>query len=87
MKEKPDRAEASDGRKGRSDGRIMAPGDYRYRGGDLGALVTRGRLQTDGNRLTGRCKGWIAGIRAQLAGTPLVREQPAPATQPSFKMA
>jgi hypothetical protein len=67
--------------------RIMAPGDYRYRGGDLGALVTRGRLQTDNNHLAGRCKDWIAGIRAQFAGTPLGREASGPATQPAFKMA
>ena len=36
--------------------RIMGPGDYRYRGADLGALVTRGRLQADDNQLEERCK-------------------------------
>jgi biotin carboxylase len=60
--------------------RIMAPGDYRYRGADLGALVTRGRLQTDDNRLEERCKRWITGIRAQFAGTPLSAPQPSPAS-------
>ena len=64
--------------------RIMAPGDYRYPGADLGALVTRGRLQTDDNQLEDRCKRWITGIRAQFAGTPIVRQQPNPT---SFKMA
>jgi biotin carboxylase len=64
--------------------RIMAPGDYRYPGADLGALVTRGRLQTDDNQLEERCKRWITGIRAQFAGTPVVRQQPSPT---SFKMA
>jgi biotin carboxylase len=64
--------------------RIMAPGDYRYPGADLGALVTRGRLQTDDNQLEDRCKRWITGIRAQFAGTPIVRQQPSPT---SFKMA
>ena len=64
--------------------RIMAPGDYRYPGADLGALVTRGRLQTDDNQLEDRCKRWINGIRAQFAGTPIVRQQPNPT---SFKMA
>jgi biotin carboxylase len=64
--------------------RILAPGDYRYPGADLGALVTRGRLQTDDNQLEDRCKRWITGIRAQFAGTPIVRQQPNPT---SFKMA
>ncbi len=67
--------------------RILAPGDYRYKGADLGALVTRGRLQTDGNQLEDRCKQWITGIRAQFAGAPLVPQQPAPVTPQSFKMA
>jgi hypothetical protein len=60
--------------------RIMAPGDYRYRGADLGALVTRGRLQTDDNRLEERCKRWITGFRAQFAGTPLSAPQLSPAS-------
>ena len=42
--------------------------------------MTRGRLQTDDNQLEDRCKRWISGIRAQFAGTPLVPEQPAPAS-------
>jgi biotin carboxylase len=67
--------------------RILAPGDFRYRGADLGALVTRGRLQTDDNRLERRCTDWIAGIRGQFAGTPVVPLQsPAPVRE-SFKMA
>jgi biotin carboxylase len=67
--------------------RILAPGDYRYPGADLGALVTRGRLQTDDNQLEDRCKRWITGIRAQFAGTPIVRQHPDPVTPTSFKMA
>ena len=67
--------------------RIVAPGDYRYRGGDLGALVTRGRLQTDDNQLEERCKKWIAGIRAQFAGTPLAPQDPPPPGPLAFKMA
>ncbi len=66
--------------------RIQGPGDYRYQGADLGALVTRGRLQTDDNRLEHRCKQWITGIRAQFAGAPLVSPRTA-APQHSFKMA
>jgi biotin carboxylase len=67
--------------------RIFAPGDYRYRGGDLGALVTRGRLQTDDNRLEDRCKQWIAGMRAQFAGSPLAPQEPPPVGPLAFKMA
>jgi biotin carboxylase len=67
--------------------RILAPGDFRYRGADLGALVTRGRLQTDDNRLERRCTDWITGIRGQFGGTPVVPLQaPAPARE-AFKMA
>jgi biotin carboxylase len=67
--------------------RILAPGDFRYRGADLGALVTRGRLQTDGNRLERRCTDWIAGIRGQFSATPVVPLQsPAPVRE-AFKMA
>jgi biotin carboxylase len=67
--------------------RILAPGDFRYRGADLGALVTRGRLQTDDNRLERRCTEWIAGIRGQFGGTPVVPLQsPAPVRE-SFKLA
>jgi biotin carboxylase len=67
--------------------RIMGPGDYRYRGADLGALVTRGRLQADDNQLEERCKQWITGMRGQFAGTPPVPQQPAPASLLNFKMA
>jgi len=51
--------------------RILAPGDYRYRGADLGILVTRARLQTDEGKLTDRCRQWIDGIRTQFAGEEL----------------
>jgi biotin carboxylase len=67
--------------------RILAPGDFRYKGADLGALVTRGRLQTDDNRLERRATDWIAGIRAQLAGTPVIPLQSPPPARESFKLA
>jgi hypothetical protein len=51
--------------------RILGPGDYRYRGADLGILVTRARMQTADARLTERCRQWIEGIRSQFSGTPL----------------
>ena len=66
--------------------RIMGPGDYRYPGADLGALVTRGRLQTDDNQLEERCKQWITGVRGQFAGQ-AIGPQPAPVSPLNFKMA
>jgi biotin carboxylase len=51
--------------------RVASSGDYRFKGADLGVLVTRGRLQTDDNQLTERCRRWIEGIQSQFAGTPV----------------
>lgn len=43
--------------------RVYAAGDFRFKGADLGILVTKGRMQTaDG--LTERCRRYIEGIRA-----------------------
>jgi hypothetical protein len=50
--------------------RVYAPGDFRFKGADLGILVTKGRMQTaDG--LTERCRRYIDGIRAQYESEPL----------------
>jgi biotin carboxylase len=51
--------------------RVLPPGDYRYKGADLGVLVSRQRMQTDELTLTPECRRWIAGIRAQYAGLPI----------------
>ena len=51
--------------------RISGAGDYRYKGADLGILITRGRLMTDEFRLNDRAKAWIKGIRARFAGRSL----------------
>ena len=67
--------------------RILAPGDFRYRGADLGAIVTRGRLQGDDNSLQRRCLQWISGIRGHFAGTPVVPLQAQPTQRESFKLA
>jgi hypothetical protein len=68
--------------------RILAPGDLRYHGGDLGALVTRGRLETEDYVLSERCKLWIAGVKAGFAGHSLEPQEPTPAAGPlAFKMA
>jgi hypothetical protein len=55
--------------------RIYGVGDYRWKGADLGVLVTKGRLQVEtasgGTALTIRARHLIDSIRAQYAGTPL----------------
>jgi biotin carboxylase len=59
--------------------RVLAPGDYRYHGADLGVLVARSRMQTEDNHLTERAQQWIKGIHSQFAGTPLSEpDKPAP---------
>ena len=47
-----------------------APGEYRYKGADLGVLVARGRMQTDDNQLTERCRQWVKALRAEFVGVP-----------------
>ena len=44
--------------------RVYGPGDYRFKGADLGILVTKGRMQTSAG-LTERCRQYIDGIRAE----------------------
>ncbi|MBV9534113.1 MAG: hypothetical protein JO321_01735, partial [Solirubrobacterales bacterium] len=55
--------------------RILGPGEYRYKGADLGILVTRARLQTDDDQLTDRAGQWIAALRGEFAAIPV--EEPA----------
>ena len=64
--------------------RILAPGDYRYEGADLGILVTRGRSMTDDFQLTPRAKSWIAGIKSAYAARPLPAARAA--GDPAFKI-
>ena len=54
---------------------MLAPGDYRYPGADLGVLVARSRMQTEDNQLTPRAHEWIAAIHGQFSG---VRQYEAP---------
>jgi hypothetical protein len=55
--------------------RIYGPGDYRWKGADLGVLVTKGRLQVDNgpgkSSLTIRARHLIDSIRAEYSGTPI----------------
>ena len=54
--------------------RVTGPGDYVYKGADLGVLVTRDRMQTDDDHLTERAERWIRGIKARYAGSPVPEE-------------
>ncbi|CAN5752650.1 biotin carboxylase [soil metagenome] len=45
--------------------RITKEGDYRYKGADLGILITPGRLMTDDHQLNDRARAWIDGILGQ----------------------
>jgi hypothetical protein len=55
--------------------RIYGPGDYRWKGADLGVLVTKGRLQVDNGHgkssLAIRARHLIDSIRAEYAGEPI----------------
>jgi D-alanine-D-alanine ligase-like ATP-grasp enzyme len=55
--------------------RIYGVGDYRWKGADLGVLVTKGRLQVEtasgATALTIRARHLIDSIRAEYSGTPL----------------
>ena len=58
--------------------RVYAAGDFRFKGADLGILVTKGRMQT-AEGLTQRCRSYIDGIRAHYKSEPF---DPAPAVAP-----
>jgi hypothetical protein len=55
--------------------RISGPGDYLYKGADIGIVVSRGRLQSDHRdgeaELTALCRQWIDGIRGRVRHDPL----------------
>jgi hypothetical protein len=69
--------------------RISGAGDYRYKGADLGILITRGRLMTDDFKLNDRAKAWIKGIRAHFIGRSLATTEiarPPAAINAQFKI-
>jgi hypothetical protein len=55
--------------------RVYGPGDYPFKGADLGIIVTTGRMQT-ASGLTERCRRYIAGISSQYISEP-IRQLPA----------
>jgi biotin carboxylase len=58
--------------------RISGAGDYRYKGADLGILITRGRLMTDDFELTERAKAWTKGITSHYKAVSLDEAENAP---------
>lgn len=61
--------------------RIFGAGEYRWKGADLGVLVTKNPLQTKAggpNALSIRAKHFIDSIRAMYAGVPVTAEDPSP---------
>jgi hypothetical protein len=51
--------------------RVYTAGDYRYHGADMGILVSRGRFQTDGRKLTPRAVDWVNAINRQFEAVPV----------------
>jgi biotin carboxylase len=46
--------------------RILGPGEYIYKGADMGVLLVRGHMQTKADKLTPRAKNWVNAMRAQF---------------------
>jgi biotin carboxylase len=63
--------------------RVYGPGDYRFKGADLGILVTKGRMQ-DAGGLTPRARRYIAAIRSMYVSEP-VSSPPPVAPVPAVK--
>jgi hypothetical protein len=55
--------------------RVYGPGDYRFKGADLGILVTKGRMQTP-EGLTKPCRSYINGIRSMYIGEAIPEPPP-----------
>jgi biotin carboxylase len=51
--------------------RVYGTGEYCYHGADLGCLLARGRMQSDGRELLQRAKDWGAGIKGQFKSVAL----------------
>lgn len=58
--------------------RVYGAGEYRYKGADLGVIVTRGRMQTDDRQLTDRARQWAHGITSRFSGSPAEQLPPIP---------
>ena len=63
--------------------RVAGPGEYRYKGGDLGILVSRGRFQADDGTLTERARHWITQMKAKYTGAPIEQAPQTPLAFPA----
>ena len=63
--------------------RVYGPGQYLFKGADLGILVSKARMQTDGKALTDKCRGYIAGIHDAYVTTP-VETRPKPVSHLAY---
>jgi hypothetical protein len=55
--------------------RILGPGEYIYKGADMGVLLVRGHMQTKADKLTPRAKNWVAAMKAQFQSASLETDQ------------
>jgi biotin carboxylase len=51
--------------------RILGPGEYLYKGADMGVLLVRGHMQTASDKLTSRARNWVAAMKSQFHSTGL----------------
>ena len=63
--------------------RVYGPGQYLFKGADLGILVSKARMQTDAKTLTDKCRHYIDGIHAEYATTP-VEAKPRPVSHLAY---
>ena len=56
--------------------RISGPGDYRYKGADLGILIDPGAVDDRGLPATDRALSWIRAIRRGFAASNVPTETP-----------
>lgn len=55
--------------------RILGPGEYIYKGADMGVLLVRGHMQTKADKLTPRAKNWVAAMKAQFQSASIETDQ------------
>jgi hypothetical protein len=58
--------------------RVYTAGDYRYKGADMGILVSRGRMQNDDRTLAERAKKWAAAVHGQFQTIPVKAQDVVP---------
>lgn len=51
--------------------RILGPGEYLYKGADMGVLLVRGHMQTPTDKLTVRAKNWVSAMKSKFNSTGL----------------